>query len=66
MGDYFIFIVGAAGIVVGVLLMRYLGAWMLRIDELIKLLWVIKEMLQTKLTPEEIAKAKEAVEKRSK
>lgn len=51
-------------IIVFVLAMRLFGAWMLRIDELIKLLYVIKEMVETKLSDEELEEVKTKLKKR--
>lgn len=47
-------IVGIVLLVGFVLLMRMVGAWMLRIDEVIRALNVIKELLRAKLTEEEL------------
>ena len=47
-------IVGIVLLVGFVLLMRMVGAWMLRIDEVIRSLNVIKELLRAKLTEEEL------------
>lgn len=54
------FIVGCLLLVGFVLVMRLLGAWMLRINEVITSLNTIKEILRVKLTEEE----KEEVRKR--
>jgi hypothetical protein len=47
-------------IIIGVIIlaMRIFGAWMLRINELIKLLWAIKSMIEVKLTAEELEAVK--------
>jgi hypothetical protein len=52
------------GIVLFVFVLRLLGAWMLRIDELIKLLWVIKEILEIKLSQEEKIEVKKKTKSR--
>jgi sensor histidine kinase YesM len=50
--------------VVLIFIIRLFGAWMLRINEMIKLLWVIKEMLETKLNAEELESVKSKLKKR--
>lgn len=47
-----------------IVVFRLFGAWMLRINELIKLLWIIKEMLETKMSAEELEAAKAKLKKR--
>lgn len=47
-----------------IVVFRLFGAWMLRINELIKLLWIIKEMIETKMSAEELETAKAKLKKR--
>lgn len=47
-----------------IVVFRLFGAWMLRINELIKLLWIIKEMIETKMSAEELEAAKAKLKKR--